>query len=139
MNESADRRQATVQRYSGLARLALAGGAPLDCEADTFTDGCFGAAAYTDVGDVPEGALRASLGCGNPRSSRRFSLAATRPSTSSGDAFGTEPVSEVNRLINLRTRSWHGLQHHLHRHMWRRRQQARARCSTFQHGSTADV
>ncbi|MEV4011531.1 methyltransferase domain-containing protein [Nonomuraea angiospora] len=66
MNESADRREATVQRYSGLARLALAGGAPLDCEADTFTDGCFGAAAYTDAGDVPEGALRASLGCGNP-------------------------------------------------------------------------
>lgn len=51
----------TIQRYSGLARLALAGGTPLDCEAD----GCFGAAAYTE-NDVPEGALRASLGCGNP-------------------------------------------------------------------------
>ncbi|MFI6598724.1 methyltransferase domain-containing protein [Nonomuraea sp. NPDC050536] len=58
-------RDTTIQRYSGLARLALAGGTPLDCEADAFTDGCFGAAAYTEH-DVPESALRASLGCGNP-------------------------------------------------------------------------
>jgi SAM-dependent methyltransferase len=57
-------RSRTVQRYSGLARLAQAGGTPLDSDPDTFTDGCFGAAAYTD--DAPEPALRASLGCGNP-------------------------------------------------------------------------
>lgn len=36
-------------------------------------------------------------------------------------------VTEVKRLINLLTRSWHGLQHHLHWHIWRRRHQARAR------------
>ncbi|WP_113701962.1 methyltransferase domain-containing protein [Nonomuraea lactucae] len=66
MNEPGDRREITVQRYSGLAQLALAGGAPLDCEADAFTDGCFGAAAYPETGDIPEAALRASLGCGNP-------------------------------------------------------------------------
>ncbi|WP_327092449.1 methyltransferase domain-containing protein [Nonomuraea sp. NBC_01738] len=64
------RREATIQRYSGLAQLALAGGTPLDCEADAFTDSCFGAAAYTETGasepGVPEAALRASLGCGNP-------------------------------------------------------------------------
>ena len=27
---------------------------------------CFGAAAYDDAAGLPEGALRASLGCGNP-------------------------------------------------------------------------
>ena len=61
-----DIREAVISRYSGLARTALAGGAPVDCEPDAFTDGCFGAAAYSDAGDVPEAALRASLGCGNP-------------------------------------------------------------------------
>jgi SAM-dependent methyltransferase len=60
------RRDAVIDRYSGLARTAMAGGAPTDCDADAFADGCFGAAAYPDAGDVPEAALRASLGCGNP-------------------------------------------------------------------------
>ncbi|MEV4254883.1 methyltransferase domain-containing protein [Spirillospora sp. NPDC049652] len=56
-----------VDRYSGLARLAQAGGTPLDCEADDAEQACFGAAAYQKDGqDVPEAALRASLGCGNP-------------------------------------------------------------------------
>jgi SAM-dependent methyltransferase len=59
-------RDAVIDRYSGLARTALAGGAPTDCDADAFADGCFGAAAYPGAGDVPEAALRASLGCGNP-------------------------------------------------------------------------
>jgi L-amino acid N-acyltransferase YncA/2-polyprenyl-3-methyl-5-hydroxy-6-metoxy-1,4-benzoquinol methylase len=54
-------RDRTVDRYSGLARLAQAGGIALDQETG---DGCFGAAAYD--GDAPESALRASLGCGNP-------------------------------------------------------------------------
>jgi SRSO17 transposase len=36
-------------------------------------------------------------------------------------------VVEVKRLINLLTRSWHSLQHHLRWHLWRRRHQARAR------------
>ncbi len=38
----------------------------VDCEPDAFADGCFGASAYTDSAGVPEAALRASLGCGNP-------------------------------------------------------------------------
>jgi ubiquinone/menaquinone biosynthesis C-methylase UbiE len=59
-------RDAVIDRYSGLARTALAGGAPTDCDADAFADGCFGAAAYPGARDVPEAALRASLGCGNP-------------------------------------------------------------------------
>ena len=39
---------------------------PVNCEPDAFADGCFGAAAYTGAAGVPEAALRASLGCGNP-------------------------------------------------------------------------
>jgi len=60
-------RDAIIGRYSGLARTALAGGTPVDCEPGAFADGCFGAAAYADTTDsVPEASLRASLGCGNP-------------------------------------------------------------------------
>ncbi len=59
-------RDAVIERYSGLARVALAGGTPVDCEPDAFAEGCFGAAAYSDPAGVPEAALRASLGCGNP-------------------------------------------------------------------------
>ena len=58
-----------IGRYSELARAALAGEAIADCEPDVFADGCFGAAAYSGAPDdpqVPEAALRASLGCGNP-------------------------------------------------------------------------
>jgi hypothetical protein len=36
-------------------------------------------------------------------------------------------VAEVKRLINLFTRSWHSITHHLRWHIWRRRHQARAR------------
>lgn len=57
-----------VERYSGLARLAAAGGEPVDTPDGTRTDGC-GAVAYAasaaELG-VPEGALRASMACGNP-------------------------------------------------------------------------
>jgi SAM-dependent methyltransferase len=59
-------RDTIIDRYSGLARTALAGGTPVDCEPDAFADGCFGAAAYAEADGVPEPALRASLGCGNP-------------------------------------------------------------------------
>jgi SAM-dependent methyltransferase len=59
-------RYAVVGRYSSLARTALAGGAITDCDPDAFADGCFGAAAYPAADGVPEAALRASLGCGNP-------------------------------------------------------------------------
>jgi arsenite methyltransferase len=52
-------RSSVVARYSQLARAAAAGGQVTDGE------GCFGAAAYGETG-LPEAALRASLGCGNP-------------------------------------------------------------------------
>jgi SAM-dependent methyltransferase len=59
-------RDAVIDRYSGLARTALAGDTIADCDPAAFADGCFGAAAYPSGAEVPEAALRASLGCGNP-------------------------------------------------------------------------
>ena len=59
-------REAVIGRYSGLARAALAGGIIADCDPDTFEAGGFGAAGYDDTSELPDGALRASLGCGNP-------------------------------------------------------------------------
>lgn len=65
MSEQVGRsREQVVDRYSSLAQLALVGGTPLDCSPEVAGDACFGAAAYAE--DGPEGALRASLGCGNP-------------------------------------------------------------------------
>jgi SAM-dependent methyltransferase len=55
-----------VGRYSRLARAALAGEPITDGDADASDDGCFGAAAYADDPAAPDGARRASLGCGNP-------------------------------------------------------------------------
>ena len=58
---------AVIDRYSGLARIAMAGGTPVDCDGGVFDAGCFGAAAYPgDTSGIPDAALRASLGCGNP-------------------------------------------------------------------------
>ena len=65
-DHAADAREVVIGRYSGLARTALAGGRPVDCDPAEFTSGGFGAAAYTATAGAPEGALRASLGCGNP-------------------------------------------------------------------------
>ena len=53
-------RSPVVARYSELARAAAAG------QQVTDGDDCFGSAAYDDTAGVPEAALRASLGCGNP-------------------------------------------------------------------------
>ena len=59
-------RQQIIDRYSQLARSALAGSAITDDDAEAFGNGRFGAAAYADHDDAPETALQASLGCGNP-------------------------------------------------------------------------
>ena len=59
-------RAAVSSRYSGLARAAQAGATVTDCEDDAFGAGCFGPAGYPDVSGLPDGAVRASLGCGNP-------------------------------------------------------------------------
>jgi L-amino acid N-acyltransferase YncA/ubiquinone/menaquinone biosynthesis C-methylase UbiE len=61
-----DIRETVTARYSGLARAARSGQQIVDCGPDEFDAGCFGAAGYDDTSGLPDGALRASLGCGNP-------------------------------------------------------------------------
>jgi L-amino acid N-acyltransferase YncA/2-polyprenyl-3-methyl-5-hydroxy-6-metoxy-1,4-benzoquinol methylase len=56
-------RASIVSRYGRLAEAAAAGQPVTDCGPG---QACFGAAAYDDAAGLPEGALRASLGCGNP-------------------------------------------------------------------------
>ena len=59
-------RARVAARYSALARAARSGQQITDCDPGTFTAGGFGAAGYADLSELPEGAVRASLGCGNP-------------------------------------------------------------------------
>jgi ubiquinone/menaquinone biosynthesis C-methylase UbiE len=59
-------REAVIGRYSGLARAARSGQQVIDCDPEAFSEGCFGAAGYGDTSELPDGAVRASLGCGNP-------------------------------------------------------------------------
>jgi arsenite methyltransferase len=59
-------RTAVSARYAALARAAQAGQAVTDCDPAEFAAGRFGPAGYPDTGGLPEGAVRASLGCGNP-------------------------------------------------------------------------
>jgi SAM-dependent methyltransferase len=56
-------RAAVAARYAGLARAAQAGRPITDGDPDGPA-GC--AAVYPDADDLPEAAVRASLGCGNP-------------------------------------------------------------------------
>ena len=56
-------RAAVAARYAGLARAAQAGQVITDGDPDA--PAC-GALAYPDAADLPEAAVRASLGCGNP-------------------------------------------------------------------------
>jgi L-amino acid N-acyltransferase YncA/SAM-dependent methyltransferase len=66
-------RARVVARYGELARAAAAGEHVTDA-ADAAAAGCFGAAAYDDLAGLPDAAVRASLGCGNP-----VAVAAPRP------------------------------------------------------------
>jgi hypothetical protein len=59
-------REAVRSRYGGLARVAQAGESITDCDPGAFAAGGFGAAEYPDARGLPGGAVRASLGCGNP-------------------------------------------------------------------------
>ncbi len=59
--------QAAVSaKYAGLARAAHAGEKITDADPGSATEDCFSPDAYPDSGDLPEAAVRASLGCGNP-------------------------------------------------------------------------
>jgi 2-polyprenyl-3-methyl-5-hydroxy-6-metoxy-1,4-benzoquinol methylase len=59
-------RAAVAARYARLARSAQQGQAVTDSGADLPAAGPFGPAGYPDTAALPEGAVRASLGCGNP-------------------------------------------------------------------------
>ena len=59
-------RAAVADRYSRLARAARSGQQITDCSPGAFAAGSFGAAGYADTSELPEGAVRASRGCGNP-------------------------------------------------------------------------
>jgi SAM-dependent methyltransferase len=59
-------REAVAARYGGLARAAQAGDTVTDCDPGAFAAGSFGASGYPDAAGLPDGAVRASLGCGNP-------------------------------------------------------------------------
>jgi SAM-dependent methyltransferase len=59
-------RAAVAARYAGLARAAQAGQVITDGDPGTSPDGGCCAPGYADTGDLPEAAVRASLGCGNP-------------------------------------------------------------------------
>jgi SAM-dependent methyltransferase len=59
-------RELARSRYGGLARAVQAGHTIAGCDADADAPGCFGAAGYPDADGAPGGAVRASLGCGNP-------------------------------------------------------------------------
>jgi SAM-dependent methyltransferase len=66
---SADRdeiRAAVAARYAGLARAVQAGRAVNDGDPDAGPDGGCCAPEYSDTAGLPEAAVRASLGCGNP-------------------------------------------------------------------------
>jgi SAM-dependent methyltransferase len=61
-----DRQRAKViEKYSGLAREAIAGRTPADTY-DAEPAGCLSTAPYAPGEVVPEAAVRAGLGCGNP-------------------------------------------------------------------------
>ena len=65
----ADREQIRAKvaaRYGSLAKAAQAGQAVTDCDAGTSSADCSGPAGYPDADGLPKGAVRASLGCGNP-------------------------------------------------------------------------
>src|SRR5215469_7622879 len=73
-DETGQVRARVAARYGKLARAAAAVEQGTDCSPDAVGGGEFGAAAYDDVSGLPDGAVRASLGCGNPEA-----VAALRP------------------------------------------------------------
>jgi SAM-dependent methyltransferase len=95
--DSPSRRNTVIARYSGLARNAMAGAAIADCDPGTFADGGFGATAYAGTDGAPEGALRVSLGCGNP-----LAVAALHPGETVldlGSGGGLDVLLSARRVV----------------------------------------
>lgn len=65
-NNSVQDHDPVVERYSGLARAVRDGRYVVDCDPHAFAEGYFGSIGYDDTTGLPDGAVRASLGCGNP-------------------------------------------------------------------------
>ncbi|XRQ09803.1 methyltransferase domain-containing protein, partial [Actinomadura welshii] len=57
---------AIVDHYGALARATLEGAHAIGGETCSSTGGCCGPTGYDDLTGLPDGAVRASLGCGNP-------------------------------------------------------------------------
>ncbi|WP_326822840.1 methyltransferase domain-containing protein [Streptosporangium sp. NBC_01756] len=85
-----------VDRYSSLARAASAGESVIDCGSGAFADGCFGTAGYDDTAELPDGALRASLGCGNPVAVAE--LRAGESVLDLGSGGGTDALASARRV-----------------------------------------
>lgn len=64
--ETEQARSSIVARYGRLAQAAAAGEPVSDGDHCGVSQPCFGAGAYNETAGLPEAALRASLGCGNP-------------------------------------------------------------------------
>ncbi|TDB86709.1 methyltransferase domain-containing protein [Actinomadura sp. 7K534] len=60
------RSTAIVDHYGALARATLEGARAIGGETCSSTGGCCGPAGYDDLTGLPDGAVRASLGCGDP-------------------------------------------------------------------------
>ncbi len=113
-------RAAVSSRYSGLARAAQAGATVTDCEDDAFGAGCFGPAGYPDVSGLPDGAVRASLGCGNPVATAELRpgetvldlgsgggidvLLSARRVSPGGKAYGLDMTEEMLQLARANAR-----------------------------------
>ena len=94
-DDAGQARARVTARYGELARAAAAGGQAVGWE-PAGAGGCFGAAAYDDIAGLPEGAVRASLGCGNP-----VAVAALEPGETVldlGSGGGTDVVLSARRV-----------------------------------------
>lgn len=113
-------RTAVRSRYSSLARAAQAGATVTDCAPDAFAAGYFGPAAYPHLSDLPDGAVRASLGCGNPVASAELRpgetvldlgsgggldvLLSARRVSPGGKAYGLDMTEEMLQLARANAR-----------------------------------
>ncbi|PZG16920.1 arsenite methyltransferase [Nonomuraea aridisoli] len=126
-----------VRRYSELARAAMDGKRIADCSAQEFEQGSFGAGGYDDVSSLPDGAVRASLGCGNPTAVAELRAGETVLDLGSGGG--------IDVLLSARRVGPHGTVYGLDASTdmvalaRRNAEQAQVRNVRFLHGTIEDV